>query len=180
MVRAGLASSSRSKKSSSTLEAFREYRLKFTPPSRGVAPRGELRPKSSVAVMGRYYCEAGAGGMYRLQNLENLFVAFEGRNQVRSGHFRARPLEHLARHLEAAVARRGTGRFHGLQKRFRNHDAGHLVVQTLGLLVAVQGPHADQHGNGGLAAEPPEESAPVGGVEKRLGHGKVRPGFDFR
>ena len=40
----GVASSSRSKNSSSTPVAVRENRLKLTPPSTTVAPRGELRP----------------------------------------------------------------------------------------------------------------------------------------
>src|ERR1043165_1137779 len=43
-TRAGFASSSRSNNNSSTLEAVRENRLKLTPPSTTVAPRGELRP----------------------------------------------------------------------------------------------------------------------------------------
>src|SRR5947207_10186489 len=51
MTRDGLASSSRSKNTSSTPEAVRENRLKLTPPSTTVAPRGELRPLFSPVVV---------------------------------------------------------------------------------------------------------------------------------
>src|SRR5262245_33672133 len=48
MARAGLASSTSSKNSSSIPVACREKTLKFTPPSRGVAPSGELAPKAEL------------------------------------------------------------------------------------------------------------------------------------
>src|SRR6266850_6810133 len=53
MTRAALASSSRSKNSNSTPEAFREKTLKLTPPGTTVAPRGELRP-----VISKTFAEA--------------------------------------------------------------------------------------------------------------------------
>src|SRR5262245_32053330 len=63
MTRRGVASSARSKSSSSTLVALRENRLKLTPPSTTVAPRGERRPTITEDVMpaslGMTVCAAG-------------------------------------------------------------------------------------------------------------------------
>jgi hypothetical protein len=50
MMRDGRWSSTRSKKSNSTLEALREKTLKLTPPSMTVEPIGELRPALSIAL----------------------------------------------------------------------------------------------------------------------------------
>ena len=81
--------------------------------------------------------------------------------------------------IEAAFARGGSGRFHRLQNRLRDDDAGNFVVQAQRLLVTIQRPDADEHGDGWLAAEFFHEGVPVLGIEKRLGHGEVRAGFDF-
>ena len=47
------------------------------------------------------------------------------------------------------------------QQGLRDDDAGHLVVEAQGLLVAVERPNADQYGNGRLAAEFFQERVPV-------------------
>ena len=60
-----------------------------------------------------------------------------------------------------------------------NDDAGNFVVEAQSLLVAVERPDADQHRDGGLAAEFFHEGVPVLGIEERLGHREVRAGFDF-
>jgi len=78
------------------------------------------------------------GGFARkLENFQNFLVALEGGNQIGASKFRARPGKHLAGDLESAVARGGSGGFHGLQQRLRNYDAGHFVVQPQRLLVTV-------------------------------------------
>ena len=61
--------------------------------------------------------------------LENFFVALERGDQIRTGHFCARPFEHFACHVEAAVAGGSAGSLHGLQQRLWNHDAGNFVIQ---------------------------------------------------
>src|SRR6516225_864665 len=64
MTRAGSASSSRSKSSNSTPEAFREKTLKFTPPGTIVAPKGALCPVSSIGISASDF--TGAGGIWVL------------------------------------------------------------------------------------------------------------------
>src|SRR5258707_9604631 len=77
------------------------------------------------------------------ENFEDFFVTLEGWNQVRAGEFGPRPREHVACDFETAIARGGSGGFHGFQKRIRNHDAGYFVVQAQRLLVTVERPDAD-------------------------------------
>src|SRR5215472_15027263 len=107
MIREGLASSSRSKNSKSTRAALREYRLKFTPPSRSAAPNGELRPKSSRGpIRGGQQLNAAGCAVVNLQYFQNLFVPFERWNQIRAGHLRTRPAQHFPGDFEAAIERR--------------------------------------------------------------------------
>src|SRR6266851_5009579 len=113
----------------------------------------------------------------QLQDVEDFFVALEGRNEIRAGHFRTRPGKHFARALEATVARGSAGRFQGFQQRLRNYDSGNLIVEAQRLLVAVERPDADEYRNGRLATEFFYEGIPVLGIEERLGHGEVRAGF---
>ena len=61
----------------------------------------------------------------------------------------------------------------------RNDDAGNFVVEAQRLLVAIERPDADEHGNGRFAAEFFDEGEPVLGIEQWLSHGEVRAGFDF-
>ena len=64
----------------------------------------------------------------QLKNVENFFVALKWRNEIRAGQFRARPRQHLAREVEAAIACGGAGRFERSQHLLRNDDTGNLVV----------------------------------------------------
>src|SRR5713226_6140027 len=66
----------------------------------------------------------------QLQDVEDFFVALEGRNEVRAGQFRTRPGEHFASALKAAVARSGAGCFEGFEQRLRNDDSGNLIVEA--------------------------------------------------
>ncbi len=65
-----------------------------------------------------------------LQNFQNFFVTFEGRNQISAGKFGARPRQHFARNFEAAITRCCAGRFHGFQERLGNYNAGNFVVEA--------------------------------------------------
>src|SRR6266852_7071332 len=77
------------------------------------------------------------------ENFQDFFVALERRNEIGAGKFGPRPREHVACDFETAIARGGSGGFHGFQKRIRNHDAGYFVVQAQRLLVTVERPDAD-------------------------------------
>src|SRR6267154_3037226 len=115
----------------------------------------------------------------RLQDVEDFFVALEWRDQVGARQFGARPSEHFAGALEAAVARDSPGCFQRFQQWFRNDDAGHFVVQTQSLLVAVERPDTDEYRNRRFTAEFFYEGVPVFGIEERLGHGEMRAGVDL-
>src|SRR5439155_14569486 len=124
-------------------------------------------------------CSAISHRKGRLQNFQNFLVAFERRDQVRTGELGARPCQHVACDFESTIARGGSSGFHGFQQSLGNDDPRHFVVQAQGLLVTVQRPDADAHGNVRLAAEFLQESMPVFGIEERLGHREMRAGFDF-
>src|SRR5258706_12991642 len=114
-----------------------------------------------------------------LQDVEDFFVAFERRDYVRAGHFRARPGEHFSGALEAAVAGGGACGLQRFQQRLRNYDSGYFIVQAQRLYVAVERPNPDQHRDCRFAAEFFQEGVPMFGIEKRLGHRKVSAGINF-
>ena len=85
----------------------------------------------------------------------------------------------MAGDIEAAVAGSGTGGFHRGEHLRWNDDAGNFVVETESLLVAIERPDSDEHGDGWLATEFFDEGVPVLGIEDWLGHREMRAGFDF-
>src|SRR5262249_61040483 len=92
---------------------------------------------------------------------EDFLVALERRDEIRAGEFGARPIEHFARHLETAVARRCARRLQRLQQRLWDHNTRDFVVEPQRLFVAGQGPDADEHRNRRLASELLYEVMPV-------------------
>src|SRR5260370_39136263 len=79
-----------------------------------------------------------------LQDVEDFFVAFERRDYVRAGHFRARPGEHFSGALEAAVAGGGACGLQRFPQRLREYGFGDFICQAARLVVAVWRPKTRQ------------------------------------
>src|SRR5580698_6433024 len=99
---------------------------------------------------------ANASGFSRefrlVKQFQNFFVAFEGRNQIRTGDTFAAgamgPFEHATGEHKPALARRFTGFIHFVQRGFGDDDSGDFVIEPQGLFVAGQRPQADDYWDG--------------------------------
>src|SRR3989441_5594763 len=113
-----------------------------------------------------------------VQHLQRQLVTAERRHQIGALDALAHREQHLARDLHALLARGlAAGRLaHPLADHFGDLHAGDFVVEELGILVAHQREHADQHGHLQVLDAPQHRLEQIR-LEDRLRHDELGAGL---